>query len=221
MYQVHALCYSKYFHRLLTKIKFYSKIEVIIPSMFSIVLERNSRIDVVTDRILLYVCILRMKFKEASKMRCLFWDRRKYRFYIIIYTKIISFYRDVRGFAIKLYSDDGIWDLLGLHTPTFFIRDPILLPFLVHSTKRNPVTNIKVRIIFELQLWNIRSLKQTFTFTARPLLLFSVHSVQNDDYYYKRTLSHQTIPASKHRRNLYQCDITTNCVFIFQCHSNK
>jgi catalase len=61
---------------------------------------------------------------------------------------MISSYRDVRGFAIKFYSDEGIWDLLGIQTPTFFIRDPMLFPLLVHSQKRNPVTNIKVRIIF-------------------------------------------------------------------------
>jgi len=59
-----------------------------------------------------------------------------------------------------MYSDDGIWDLLGIHIPVFFIRDPMLFPSLAHASKKNPVTNIKVRIIFELQLWNIHSLKQ-------------------------------------------------------------
>jgi catalase len=63
-----------------------------------------------------------------------------------MYTKTISSYRDVRGFAIKFYSDDGIWDLVGNNSPVFFIRDPMLFPFFIHSTKRNPVTNIKVRI---------------------------------------------------------------------------
>jgi len=65
---------------------------------------------------------------------------------------MIPSYRDVLGFAIKFYSDDGVWDLVGINTPTFFIRDSMLFPFLVHSTKRNPVTNIKVRITLELQL---------------------------------------------------------------------
>ena len=99
--------------------------------------------------------------------------------------KIIYFYRDVRGFAIKFYSDDGIWDLLGIQTPTFFIRDPMLLPLFAHATKKNPVTNIKVRIIFGEQLRNIHFLKQTLT--ERPFLLFSVHRVQNHDCYYKHT----------------------------------
>jgi len=53
----------------------------------------------------------------------------------------------------------------------------MLLPVFVHSTKRNPVTNIKVRNIFELQLWDIHSVNQIFT--ARTLLLFSVHGFQS------------------------------------------
>lgn len=36
--------------------------------------------------------------------------------------------RDPRGFAIKFFTDDGIWDLVGNNTPIFFIRDPILFP---------------------------------------------------------------------------------------------
>lgn len=37
--------------------------------------------------------------------------------------------RDPRGFALKFYSEDGIWDLVGNNTPIFFIRDPILVLF--------------------------------------------------------------------------------------------
>jgi hypothetical protein len=79
--------------------------------------------------------------------------------YLLIYTKIISSYRDPRGFAIKFYSDNGIWDLAGTNSPIFFIRDPMLFPSFIHLSKRNPVTNIKVRIISELQLQNIHFLK--------------------------------------------------------------
>ena len=35
--------------------------------------------------------------------------------------------RDPRGFAVKFYTEDGIWDLVGNNTPIFFIRDPILV----------------------------------------------------------------------------------------------
>ena len=52
--------------------------------------------------------------------------------------------RDPRGFAIKFYSDDGIWDLVGNNTPIFFIRDPILFPSFIHTQKRNPTTHLKV-----------------------------------------------------------------------------
>ncbi|XP_065226005.1 catalase-like [Planococcus citri] len=51
--------------------------------------------------------------------------------------------RDPRGFAVKFYTEDGIWDLVGLNTPVFFLRDPMLFPSLIHSQKRNPVTHLK------------------------------------------------------------------------------
>ncbi|GFV10079.1 catalase [Trichonephila clavipes] len=54
--------------------------------------------------------------------------------------------RDPRGFAIKFYTEEGNWDLVGNNTPIFFIRDPILFPSFIHSQKRNPVTHLKVRI---------------------------------------------------------------------------
>jgi catalase len=51
--------------------------------------------------------------------------------------------RDPRGFALKFYSEDGIWDIVGNNTPIFFIRDPILFPSFIHTQKRNPVTHLK------------------------------------------------------------------------------
>mmetsp|Transcript_19951 Transcript_19951/g.32881 ORF Transcript_19951/g.32881 Transcript_19951/m.32881 type:complete len:478 (-) Transcript_19951:112-1545(-) len=50
--------------------------------------------------------------------------------------------RDPRGFAIKHYTKDGIWDMVGNNTPVFFIRDPIKFPDFIHSQKRNPQTNL-------------------------------------------------------------------------------
>ena len=52
--------------------------------------------------------------------------------------------RDPRGFAIKFYTDEGNWDLVGNNTPIFFIRDPILFPSFIHTQKRNPKTHLKV-----------------------------------------------------------------------------
>ncbi|XP_020604902.1 catalase-like isoform X2 [Orbicella faveolata] len=51
--------------------------------------------------------------------------------------------RDPRGFAIKFYTDEGNWDLVGNNTPIFFIRDPIFFPSFIHTQKRNPVTHLK------------------------------------------------------------------------------
>ncbi|XP_066139108.1 catalase-like [Euwallacea fornicatus] len=51
--------------------------------------------------------------------------------------------RDVRGFAIKFYTEDGIWDIVGNNTPIFFIRDAALFSSFIHVMKRNPVTNIR------------------------------------------------------------------------------
>lgn len=49
--------------------------------------------------------------------------------------------RDIRGFAIKFYTEEGNWDLVGNNTPVFFIRDPIHFPDLNHAVKRDPYTN--------------------------------------------------------------------------------
>lgn len=51
--------------------------------------------------------------------------------------------RDPRGFAVKFYTEEGNWDLVGNNTPIFFIRDPILFPSFIHTQKRNPVTHCK------------------------------------------------------------------------------
>ena len=51
--------------------------------------------------------------------------------------------RDIRGFAIKFYTEDGNWDLVGNNTPVFFIRDPIHFPDLNHAVKRDPKTNMR------------------------------------------------------------------------------
>ena len=51
--------------------------------------------------------------------------------------------RDIRGFAIKFYTDTGNWDLVGNNTPVFFLRDPIKFPDLNHAIKRDPHTNLR------------------------------------------------------------------------------
>ena len=51
--------------------------------------------------------------------------------------------RDIRGFAMKYYTDEGNWDLVGNNTPVFFLRDPLKFPDLNHAVKRDPRTNLR------------------------------------------------------------------------------
>jgi len=51
--------------------------------------------------------------------------------------------RDPRGFAVKFYTEDGNWDLVGNNLKIFFIRDAMKFPDLIHSQKADPVTNIQ------------------------------------------------------------------------------
>jgi catalase len=51
--------------------------------------------------------------------------------------------RDVRGFALKFYTEDGNWDLVGNNTPVFFVRDPLKFPDFIHTQKRHPRSNLR------------------------------------------------------------------------------
>ena len=51
--------------------------------------------------------------------------------------------RDPRGFAIKFYTEEGNWDMVGNNTPVFFIRDPLKFGDFIHTQKRDPQTNLK------------------------------------------------------------------------------
>ena len=50
--------------------------------------------------------------------------------------------RDVRGFAVKFYTDEGVWDLVGNNMPVFFIHDAIKFPDLIHAVKPEPHNEI-------------------------------------------------------------------------------
>jgi len=67
--------------------------------------------------------------------------------------------RDPRGFAVKIYTEEGNWDLVGNNTPIFFIRDPILFPSFIHTQKRNPQTHLKDPDMF----WDFISLRPETT----------------------------------------------------------
>src|ERR1700745_2846036 len=51
--------------------------------------------------------------------------------------------RDIRGFALKFYTEEGNWDVVGNHTPLFFFRDPLRFPDLNHAIKRDPRTGMR------------------------------------------------------------------------------
>ena len=51
--------------------------------------------------------------------------------------------RDIRGFAVKFYTEEGNWDLVGNNTPVFFLRDPLQFPDLNHAIKRDPQSNLR------------------------------------------------------------------------------
>ncbi|MBB3225170.1 catalase [Pseudoduganella umbonata] len=51
--------------------------------------------------------------------------------------------RDIRGFSVKFYTEQGNWDLVGNNTPVFFLRDPLKFPDLNHAVKRDPRTGMR------------------------------------------------------------------------------
>jgi catalase len=62
--------------------------------------------------------------------------------------------RDVRGFAMKFYTQEGNWDLVGNNTPVFFIADPYKFPDFIHTQKRDPRTNMR----WSTGMWDFWSL---------------------------------------------------------------
>ncbi|KAJ1961230.1 catalase A, partial [Dispira parvispora] len=62
--------------------------------------------------------------------------------------------RDPRGFALKFYTEEGNYDMVGNNTPVFFIRDPSKFPDFIHTQKRNPQTHLKDADMF----WDFLSL---------------------------------------------------------------
>lgn len=72
-----------------------------------------------------------------------------------------DFVRDVRGFALKFYTEEGNWDMVGNNTPVFFIRDPQKFPDFIHSQKKHPQTNLpNPAAHFEFWASNPQSLHQ-------------------------------------------------------------
>ncbi|QDR82610.1 catalase [Sporomusa termitida] len=67
--------------------------------------------------------------------------------------------RDIRGFSVKFYTDEGNYDIVGNHIPVFPLRDPIQFPDLVHALKPDPVTNVRGGPIAASRFWDFMSLR--------------------------------------------------------------
>ena len=66
--------------------------------------------------------------------------------------------RDVRGFAVKFYTDDGVWDMVGNNIPVFFIQDAIKFPDLIHAVKPEPNNEIPQAQSAHDTFWDFASL---------------------------------------------------------------
>jgi len=85
--------------------------------------------------------------------------------------------RDVRGFALKIYTQEGNWDLVGNNTPVFFVRDSLKFPDFIHTQKRHPRTNLRSATAM-WDFWSLspESLHQvTMLFSDRGLPVSPMH----------------------------------------------
>ena len=97
--------------------------------------------------------------------------------------------RDIRGFALKFYTDQGNWDMVGNNTPVFFLRDPLKFPDLNHVVKRNPRTNM-------------HSAKDNWDFwTLLPEALHQITVVMSDSSKLLSFMGHRQIDYSDVRVN--------------------
>lgn len=105
--------------------------------------------------------------------------------------------RDPRGFAVKFYTEDGNWDLVGNNTPVFFIRDPILFPSMVHSHKRHPQTHLKDPNMF----WDFASLRPEGT--HQMMILFSDRGIPDGYRHMNGYGSHTFKLVNKDNESVY------------------
>jgi len=56
--------------------------------------------------------------------------------------RMLTWYRDPRGFSVKFKTSEGNWDFVANNTPVFFLRDPAKFPHFIHTQKRNPATHL-------------------------------------------------------------------------------
>ncbi|NJB83005.1 catalase [Wenyingzhuangia aestuarii] len=98
-----------------------------------------------------------------------------------------DYVRDVRGFSLKFYTEEGNWDMVGNNTPVFFLREPSKFPDFIHSQKKDPKTNVpNPSNHFEFWASNPQSLHQvTILMSERGIPA----SLRNMNGYASHTLS--------------------------------
>jgi catalase len=73
--------------------------------------------------------------------------------------------RDIRGFAVKFYTDEGNWDLVGNNVPVFFIQDAMKFPDLIHAVKPEPHNGMPQAASAHDTFWDFASLMPESTHT--------------------------------------------------------
>ncbi|ANW96590.1 catalase [Wenyingzhuangia fucanilytica] len=98
-----------------------------------------------------------------------------------------DYVRDVRGFSLKFYTEEGNWDMVGNNTPVFFLRDPSKFPDFIHSQKKDPKTNVpNPSNHFEFWASNPQSLHQVTILMSERGIPFSLRHMNG---YASHTLS--------------------------------
>jgi catalase len=106
--------------------------------------------------------------------------------------------RDPRGFAVKFYTEEGIWDLVGNNTPIFFIKDPLFFPSFIHTQKRNPVTHLKDADMF----WDFVTLRPETT--HQIMILFSDRGIP-DGYRHMNGYGSHTFKLINDKNEMVYC----------------
>jgi len=106
--------------------------------------------------------------------------------------------RDPRGFAVKFYTEEGVWDLVGNNTPIFFIRDPMFFPSFIHTQKRNPVTHLKDADMF----WDFITLRPETT--HQVMFLFSDRGIP-DGYRFMNGYGSHTFKLVNDKKEAVYC----------------
>lgn len=112
--------------------------------------------------------------------------------------------RDVRGFSVRFYTEQGNWDLVGNNLPVFFIRDPINFTSFIHSQKRNPRTHLRDPDAF----WDFVAMLPETVHTI--LMLFGERGLP-DGFRHMHGFGVNTFKLVNNRREAFYCKFHWIC----------